>query len=64
MGLNESMNAMSELMCCMCKDLVKVDKGNRAAAQRVRTASVKFAKIAKDFRKESVYIGDNTKSKK
>jgi len=54
MGLKESIHAMKDLMLLMCKDLDKTIRGNRAAAQRVRTASVKFAKLAKNFRKESV----------
>ncbi len=57
MGLKESMTAMNELICGMCKDLEKTAKGNRAAAQRVRTATVQFAKVAKEFRKESVLMG-------
>ena len=41
-------------MSGMEKDLDKTEKGNKAAAQRVRTHSIQFAKIAKEFRKESV----------
>ena len=36
------------------KDLVKTLKGNKAAAQRVRTNSVKLSKEFKIFRKASI----------
>mgnify|MGYP006281957197 CR=1 FL=1 len=38
----------------IAKDLIKAEKGNRAAAQRVRTGTIKLEKIAKQYRKESV----------
>ena len=43
-------------MLSMCDDLEKLSKGNKTAAQRVRTNSLLFAKIAKLFRKESVSL--------
>jgi len=52
---------MKDLMHLMCRDLDKTSRGNRAAAQRVRTSSVKFAKLAKDFRKESVSMSGKLK---
>ncbi len=61
MGLKENVSAMLDLMHLMCKDLDKTIRGNRAAAQRVRTSSVKFSKLAKDFRKESVSMGSKLK---
>jgi hypothetical protein len=61
MGLKESISAMKDLMHLMCRDLDKTSRGNRAAAQRVRTSSVKFAKLAKDFRKESVSMSGKLK---
>jgi len=61
MGLKESVSAMKDLMHLMCRDLDKTSRGNRAAAQRVRTSSVKFAKLAKDFRKESVSMSGKLK---
>lgn len=54
MSLRETMNQMDHLLSAVAKDLSKVANGNKSAAQRVRTNSVKFAKIAKLFRKESV----------
>jgi hypothetical protein len=44
---------MKQLECCL-KDLGKANKGNRAAAQRVRTGTIKLEKCAKMYRKESV----------
>lgn len=35
-------------------DLGKSDRGNKAASQRVRTNTIKFAKVAKLYRKESI----------
>lgn len=54
MALKDTLNAMQELLSQMMQDLDKTARGNCAAAQRVRTGSIKFAKIAKVFRKESV----------
>jgi hypothetical protein len=61
MVLKDSVSALKDIMHLMCRDLDKTIRGNRAAAQRVRTASVKFAKLAKDFRKESVSMGGKLK---
>ena len=40
----------------MANDLKGAKKGNRDAAQRVRTGTIKLEKIAKDFRKESMKV--------
>ncbi len=45
--MRQHLNELSE-------NLEKAAGGNRSAAQRVRTGSIEFAKIAKLFRKESV----------
>ena len=46
---------MMELLEKVYEDLVKaVEKENKAAAQRVRTGSIRLEKVAKLFRKESV----------
>jgi Histone H1-like protein Hc1 len=63
MDLKDSIHQMNELLNGMLRDLVKTAKGNRAAAQRVRTASVDFAKIAKVFRKESILINGKSRKK-
>jgi hypothetical protein len=57
MDLKECMHRMKSLIDGMNVDLKKTARGNKTAAQRVRTATVVFAKIAKHFRKESVFIG-------
>lgn len=56
MCLKDNMLLMQELMHAMVRDLEKTAKGNRAAAQRVRIATVHFARVAKEFRKESMAI--------
>lgn len=54
MALNDTMNQLHHLLVTVTKDLEKVHKGNRAAAQRVRVGTIKLEKVAKQFRKESV----------
>lgn len=54
MSLRETMNSMNHLLAAVTKDLGKVCNGNKSAAQRVRTGTIKLEKIAKLFRKESV----------
>lgn len=45
---------MRSLLECIQADLDKAEAGNKAAAQRVRTCSIKLEKAAKLYRKESV----------
>jgi hypothetical protein len=54
MAIKDTMKTMRSMLEHLLKDLTKVERGNKAAAQRVRTGSIKFAKKAKIFRKESV----------
>jgi len=54
MALKDTMNKMNAMLCELCGDLEKAAEGNRAASQRVRTGSIKFAKMAKIYRKESI----------
>jgi len=54
MSLRDTMNQMNHLLVALTKDLTKVSNGNKSASQRVRTGTIKLAKIAKVFRKESV----------
>jgi len=54
MSLRDTMNHMNHLLAAVMKDLAKVSNGNKAAAQRVRTGTIKLEKVAKLFRKESV----------
>jgi hypothetical protein len=62
MGLKETTQTMRKLLDEICTDLDKAEAGNKAAAQRVRTCSIKFAKASKVYRKES--IGAEKKSTK
>ncbi len=54
MALKETCHQMRQLLNELCHDLEKAKEGNKAAAQRVRTASLKFTKVSKVYRKESV----------
>lgn len=54
MALKSTINTMRTLLEGISADLRKSEKGNRTAAQRVRTSSIKFAKISKQYRKESI----------
>jgi hypothetical protein len=54
MALVDTMNQMTNLLTELGKDLVKVQKGNKAAAQRVRIGTIKLTKVGKGFRKESM----------
>ena len=54
MSLIETMNQLNALLLTVTKDLGKVHRGNKAAAQRVRVGTIHLEKIAKRFRKESV----------
>lgn len=47
---------MKELLTQMVKDLDKAAKGNKTAAQRVRTGSLLLSKVAKEFRRESIAL--------
>lgn len=54
MALKDVMNKMNDYLANLTRDLVKATNGNKAASQRVRTGSIKFEKLAKMYRKESV----------
>lgn len=54
MALKETIHQVRQLLTALLHDLEKTTKGNEAAAQRVRTGSIEFAKVAKVFRKESI----------
>lgn len=64
MSLTETMNQLNHLLQSVSKDLTKVQRGNKAAAQRVRVGTIKLEKIAKVFRKESVQAEKSGKFKK
>lgn len=54
MVLKTTIEHMKKLLLDISHDLEKAQRGNRAAAQRVRICTIKFAKTAKEYRKESV----------
>ena len=54
MSLKDTFKHLRELLSGISTDLEKAENGNKAASQRVRTATVKLEKIAKLFRKESI----------
>lgn len=64
MSLKEIINHMHKLLTEIAHDLTKAAvKGNKAASQRVRTATIKLAKIAKEYRKESIFAERKGKKK-
>ncbi|MBS3904617.1 MAG: hypothetical protein KGZ39_04765 [Simkania sp.] len=56
-------NLMKLLETCM-RDLHKASGGNKAAAQRVRTGTIRLEKTAKVYRKESIAAEKKGGSKK
>jgi hypothetical protein len=54
MALKDTMHHLHQILEGVMKDLTKVSRGNKAAAQRVRTGTIRLEKVAKTFRKESV----------
>ena len=54
MALKDTVNSMKKVLEEICHDLDKSGNGNKAASQRVRVNTIKFAKVAKNYRKESV----------
>ncbi|NGX34878.1 MAG: Histone H1-like protein HC1 [Candidatus Anoxychlamydiales bacterium] len=64
MGLKDIVKSMYKYIECIAKDLKKAEKGNKAASQRVRTCTIKLAKVSKTFRKESVTEEIKSKKKK
>lgn len=64
MSLSETINKLENLLLSVTKDLQKVNRGNKAAAQRVRVGTIKLERVAKLFRKESVTAEKSGKLKK
>ncbi|HEX4839018.1 MAG TPA: hypothetical protein VFU89_01095 [Rhabdochlamydiaceae bacterium] len=57
MAMMDTIETMKRMLSEMQMELEDVIRGNKAAAKRVRKATLNFAKIAKIFRKESVEAG-------
>jgi hypothetical protein len=64
MSLNETIGQLNHLLVALSKDLTKVQRGNRAAAQRVRVGTIKLERVAKEFRRESVAAEKSGKLRK
>jgi len=64
MALKDTMKKMHALLEELTHDLTKAEKGTKAASQRVRTGTIKFAKLSKQYRKESVTAERGGKRKK
>lgn len=64
MALKTSIEHLKKLLHEISHDLDKAGHGNKAAAQRVRTNTIKFAKTAKAYRKESIKEGKTGGGKK
>ncbi|MGA8164665.1 MAG: histone [Waddliaceae bacterium] len=64
MALKQTTNQMKNLLAQISQDIDKSEAGNRAAAQRVRTGTIRLEKVAKLFRKESIKTEKQTKGKK
>lgn len=54
MALLETMEHLNILVGAISKDLTKVHRGNRTAAQRIRVNTIRLEKVGKWFRKESL----------
>jgi hypothetical protein len=54
MSLVDTIHKLEHLISSITKDLPKVHRGNKTAAQRVRTRTIQLEKVAKAFRKESM----------
>lgn len=64
MSLAETMSHLNSLLVAITKDLSKVGRGNKTAAQRVRVGTIRLEQIAKRFRKESIASEKGGKLKK
>jgi len=54
MALKDTVEHVRSLLIDLMKDLDKATRGNKAAAQRVRTKTIKLEKVGKVYRKESI----------
>lgn len=54
MSFLQTTEELVELLQTILEDVPKMLKGNKTAAQRIRTKTVKIAKISKVWRKESL----------
>ncbi len=64
MSLKSTIHGIRELLEHLTIDLQKAEHHNKAAAQRVRTGTIKLEKLAKVYRKESIAEEKKLKDKK
>lgn len=64
MALNSTVKNMRGLLEEIVADLAKAERGNKAAAQRVRVNTIRLEKTAKLYRKESVHAEKKETKKK
>lgn len=64
MVLKDTINALKKHVEDLQHDLQKATNGVKAASQRVRIGTIKLAKIAKIYRKESIVSERGSSSKK
>jgi hypothetical protein len=64
MSFKDTTKHLRDLLVNISSDLEKTEGGNKAASQRVRTATVKLEKVAKAFRKESISNEKKTQGQK
>lgn len=64
MSLKDTVEVLRSLLASVTVDLEKAVNGNKAAAQRVRTASIRFEKVSKMYRKESIRSEKSDRNRK
>ena len=64
MSLEKVIKDMRSLLEHITEDLIKSERGNKAASQRVRTGTVRLEKVAKLYRKESIRSEKSTPTKR
>lgn len=64
MALSNTIKDLRHMLDQIMQDLAKAEGGNKAAAQRVRTTTVRLEKVAKVYRKESISSEKSTKETK
>lgn len=64
MSLSDTMGELEHLLIHVTHDLIKVRKGNKSAAQRVRVGTLNLEKVGKQFRKESMKAEKSGRPKK
>ena len=65
MALKDTVKGMHSMLEAISQDLKKAsEKGNKAASQRVRTNTIKFAKLSKQYRTESIASERGNKKRK